>query len=567
MSIIGIDLGTTNSLVAICLDGKPVIVPNSLGDKLTPSIVSVLNKNEIITGKAAKERLITHPHLTAGSFKRYMGTNKIYSLGNYNFTPVELSSFIMKSLKADAEAYLGTTVTEAVISVPAYFNDVQRRATKQAGELAGLSVERLINEPTAAAVAYGLYDNAEEKHLLVFDLGGGTFDVSILEIFGNIMEVRAVSGNNYLGGDDFNQCIIDYFIKKTGVEKDKLDLKTLSHISKQAEICKRSLVKDAEAHMSCFIGKTEHTISLSNDKFESICYELLAEIRRPLQHVIRDSVLKLDEIDEIVLVGGSTKMHAIRSYVAKLFGRLPLCHLNPDEVVALGTGIYAAIKERNEAFVEAVVTDVCPFTLGTEVVAISEFGGYESGHFFPIIERNTVIPYSKVERLYSIADNQSQIKISIYQGESRLVKNNIKLGEIVVNIVPAPAGQSSVDVRYTYDINGILEVEVTSLTTGETKREVIVNEDCLLTKEEIEQRFKELAEIKIHPRDNTKNQYLLAKAERLYEESLSDLRMRIAHEINIFEAVLDRQKPIEIKKAVSKFEAFLESIDLSGDII
>ena len=236
---------------------------------------------------------------------------------------------------------------------------------KTSWELAGLSVERLINEPTAAAVAYGLYDNAEEKHLLVFDLGGGTFDVSILEIFGNIMEVRAVSGNNYLGGDDFNQCIIDYFIKKTGVEKDKLDLKTLSHISKQAEICKRSLVKDAEAHMSCFIGKTEHTISLSNDKFESICYELLAEIRRPLQHVIRDSVLKLDEIDEIVLVGGSTKMHVIRSYVAKLFGRLPLCHLNPDEVVALGTGIYAAIKERNEAFVEAVVTDVCPFTLGT----------------------------------------------------------------------------------------------------------------------------------------------------------------------------------------------------------
>lgn len=324
MPIIGIDLGTTNSLVSVFLDGNPVIIPNSLGENLTPSVVSVLENNEIVTGRIAKERQITHPHLTASSFKRYMGTNKVYNLGKYKFTPVELSSFVIKSLKADAEAYLGTTITEAVISVPAYFNDSQRRATKQAGELAGLKVERLINEPTAAAVAYGLYDNAEEKHLLVFDLGGGTFDVSVLEVFGNIMEVRAVSGNNYLGGDDFDQCIIDYFLKQTGIEKDNLDLKTLSHINKQAEACKKSLSKESVTQMSCFIGKTEHTVSLSNEKFESICYDLLAQIRQPLQRVLRDSALKLNEIDEIVLVGGSTKMHIIRSYVARLFGRFPL---------------------------------------------------------------------------------------------------------------------------------------------------------------------------------------------------------------------------------------------------
>lgn len=219
------------------------------------------------------------------------------------------------------------------------------------------------------------------------------------------------------------------------------------------------------------------------------------------------------------------------------------------------------MKERNVALVETVVTDVCPFTLGTDVVVINESGRYEDGHFFPIIERNTVIPYSKVERLYSVYDNQERIRVGIYQGESRLVENNIKLGEILIDIAPAPAGKAAVDVRYTYDINGILEVEVTSLTTGETKRKVIVNQDNNMTEEEIEKRLKELAEIKIHPRDKAKNRYLLAKAERLYEESLSDLRMRIAQEINNFEAVLDRQNPKEINKAVSKFEAFLESID------
>lgn len=561
MPIIGIDLGTTNSLVSVFLDGKPVIIPNSLGENLTPSVVSVLDNYEVVTGKIAKERLITHPHVTAGSFKRYMGTTKVYSLGKFNFTPVELSSFVIKSLKADAEEYLGISVTEAVISVPAYFNDAQRRATKQAGELAGLKVERLINEPTAAAVAYGLYDNAEEKHLLVFDLGGGTFDVSILEVFGNVMEVRAVSGNNYLGGDDFNQCIIDYFLKQTDIEKDRLDLKTLSHINKQAEACKRALSKESASRMSCMTGKKEHSITLSNEKFESICYDLLAQIRQPLQRVLHDSALSLDEIDEIVLVGGSTKMHIIRSYVAKLFGRLPLCHLNPEEVVALGTGIYAAMKERNEALVETVVTDVCPYTLGTEVVKRKESGGFEAGHFFPVIERNTIVPYSKVERFYTVYDNQTQITVGIYQGESRLVKNNIKLGEIVIDVPPAPAGEAAVDVRYTYDINGILEVEVTSLNTGETKREVIVNRDNNMTGEQIEQRLKELVDIKIHPRDNAKNRYLLAKAERLYEETLSELRMRIAHEISKFEAVLDRQMPEEIKKAAAKFETFLESIE------
>lgn len=254
-------------------------------------------------------------------------------------------------------------------------------------------------------------------------------------------------------------------------------------------------------------------------------------------------------------------MHIIRSYVAKLFGRLPLCHLNPEEVVALGTGIYAAMKERNEALVETVVTDVCPYTLGTEVVKRKESGGFEAGHFFPVIERNTIVPYSKVERFYTVYDNQTQITVGIYQGESRLVKNNINLGEIVIDVPPAPAGEAAVDVRYTYDINGILEVEVTSLNTGETKREVIVNRDNNMTGEQIEQRLKELVDIKIHPRDNAKNRYLLAKAERLYEETLSELRMRIAHEISKFEAVLDRQMPEEIKKAAAKFETFLESIE------
>ena len=561
MSIIGIDLGTTNSLVSCFINSECVIIPNALQEKLTPSVVSVDENGEILVGRAAKERLITHPHLTAAAFKRYMGTNKKYNLGKYTFTPIELSSFVLRSLKADAEAFLQKEITEAVISVPAYFNDQQRRATKQAGEMAGLKVERLINEPTAAAVAYGLHQSDNERNFLVFDLGGGTFDVSILELFDDIMEVKAVAGDNYLGGEDFDQCLIDYFIKYHNLDKSALDLKTLSALKKQAEGCKIALSKLDRHEMNCTIDGQDYNLQITGSEFEALAQDLLQKLKQPLQRAFRDSNTYTDDLDEIILVGGATKMPIIRSFAAKYFGRLPLCSINPDEVVAYGAGVYAAMKERNESLKETVLTDVCPYTLGTEVATYNEFGEIVEGRFYPIIERNTTLPCSRVERFYTMYDFQTVISVGVYQGESRMVKNNIKLGELEVYVPPEPRGKSAVDVRYTYDINGILEVEVKSLSTGEVTRKVILKNECTLTEEEVEARLKELADIKIHPRENARNRYLLAKGERLYEETLSDLRTQIAQALEHFEAVLDRQNREEIEVEAEKLEKFLNRID------
>lgn len=561
MSIIGIDLGTTNSLVSCYIDNECVLIKNVYGEYLTPSVVSVLDTGEVLIGKGAKERITTHPNMTAYAFKRYIGSKKVYQLGEYSFTPTELSSLVLKSLKNDAEIFLNKEITEAVISVPAYFNDHQRKATKEAAELAGLRVERLINEPTAAAVAYGLHQKDTEKKFLVFDLGGGTFDVSILELFDDIMEVRAVAGDNFLGGEDFDQYIVNYLLSQWKINQDDLDIKQISVLKKKAEICRFELTRSHKAEVTFNIEDKEYSLTIDNDKFEEISEELLIKLKQPLLKALKDSQIKVHELDEIVLVGGATKMPIIRSFAAKLFGRLPLSHINPDEVVGIGAGLYGAMKERHEDLKETILTDVCPYSLGIDVVVDNIYGNMESGRFAPIIERNTTIPCSKVERFYTIYDYQKSINVVIYQGESRLVSNNLKLGQLRIDVPLAPRGRSSIDVRFTYDMNGILDVEVTSVDTKEKKRQIIINAQNNMSQEEIEMRLKELEKIKIHPREEAKNSYLLAKGERLYEESLGDVRIKIAHELEMFEALLNRQIPSEINKAVERFEEFLNFVE------
>lgn len=559
MAIIGIDLGTTNSLVSCFINGEAVIIPNRLGDNLTPSIVSIDENEQIFVGKIAKERELTHPQHTASMFKRNMGTKKEFLLGNKKFLPEELSSFVIRFLKEDAEVFLGEAVDEAVISVPAYFNDTQRKATKRAGELAGLKVERLINEPTAAAIAYGLHEKSISTKFLIFDLGGGTFDISILEMYKNIMEVRGIAGDNYLGGEDFTEVLTNIFIEKHNLETETLDYKQLLSLRKQAEVTKRNFSKERIVTMSCKINDEilEHKIRM--DEYEKSCQLLLARLRRPIERVLNDASIKIKEIDAIVLVGGATKLPIIRTFVGKLFGRLPSIGIDPDETVAIGAAIQAAMKERKEFVKEIVLTDVCPYTLGTNISVQRSGGYYESGHFCPIIERNTIIPVSRVERLYTVHENQKHISIEILQGESRLVKDNIYLGELNINVPLAPAGKEAVDVRYTYDINGILEVEVTVISTGAKKRMVIEKNPGYMSKEEIEERLKELNYMKIHPRDKEENKLLLAKGERLYEESIGDTRLRIAKIIEWFETVLDKQNEKEIEEASKEvWELFKE---------
>jgi molecular chaperone HscC len=561
MATIGIDLGTTNSLVAYWSEGKARIIPNVLGKNLTPTVISIDEKDGILVGEVAKERLITHPELTVANFKRFMGTSKKFNIGLHTFCPEELSSLILSSLKADAEAYLNETVTEAIISVPAYFNDAQRKATKRAGELAGLKVERLISEPTAAAIAYGINQESDNTQFLIFDLGGGTFDVSILELFEGVMEVKSIAGDNYLGGEDFNSLLVSYFEETTKINIKSLGTKALSAINKQAELCKKALSNNESAKMEIVIEDKEYQVEITRSKFERICADLIFRLRHPVEKALRDAGISPSEIDAVILIGGSTRMPLVRNVVSKMFNKLPFSNINPDETVALGAAVQAALKERNSDLKEMILTDVSPYTLGVEVANSIGRGSYESGYFLPIIERNSPIPISKVERLVTISDNQKKIKVKVYQGESRKVENNIFLGDLEITVPPKEAGREGIDVRYTYDINGLLEVEVTSLSTGIKSRRVIEKEEGAMSKEEIEAAMLKLKDIKIHPRDKTENRLLMARGERIYEETLGEKREYVARLLAEFEGVLSTQNIKIIKEYTDKLSERFDELE------
>lgn len=560
--IVGIDLGTTNSLVAYFSEDGPKIIPNRLGKNLTPSVVSMDEDEQIYVGDSAVERNLLYPGSTASVFKRDMGSQRKYTLLHKTFTAEELSSFVLRALKEDAEHYLGEEVTEAVISVPAYFNDARRRATKRAGELAGLKVERIISEPTAAAIAYGLYQNQEHARFLVFDLGGGTFDVSILELYDTILEVRAVAGDNFLGGEDFTTVLENLFLEKYDrLDKLSLDEKTMRHIHKQAELCKRGFSDASTSRMRCKVGEEQLELEISLSRYEEACEELLDKIRQPVKRSLSDAHIRLADIDKVVLVGGATKSPVIRRFVSKLFRALPDTNINPDEAVALGAAIQGAMKERKEAIREVILTDVCPFTLGTEVVREWEEGRYENGVFCPIIDRNTVIPTSRTERLYTVGDNQTKIRVNVLQGESRFAANNLSLGELMIDIPSGKAGEEAVDVTYTYDINSILEVEVKVVSTQKVIKQVFRGRDVDMTEEEIRERFETLSYLKIHPRDREENKYLLLRGERIYEESLGDKRQYIESALHKFEQALNTYDTGMIEKAKEEFKEFLEELE------
>ncbi len=560
--IIGIDLGTTNSLVAYFTEEGPKIIPNRLGKNLTPSVISIDEEEQVYVGELAVERMLLYPESAASVFKRDMGSKKQFKLLHKTFLAEELSALVLRALKEDAESYLKEEVTEAVISVPAYFNDARRRASKRAGELAGLKVERIISEPTAAAIAYGLYQSKERARFLLFDLGGGTFDVSILELYDTILEVRAVAGDNFLGGEDFTAILENMFFEKFR-ELDRLSLgeKTLRHIHKQAEQCKLGFTDKKTSQMRCKIEENVYEMEIELSKYEEACGELLERIRKPVKRSLADAHIRLADIDKVVLVGGATKSPVVRRFVSKLFKMLPDININPDEAVALGAAIQGAMKERKEAIKEVILTDVCPFTLGTEVVREWENHQFEHGVFCPIIDRNTVIPASRTERLYTVRDNQDKIRINVLQGESRFASNNLSLGELMIEVPGAKAGQESVDVTYTYDINSILEVEVKVVSTEKVMKKVFLGQDVDMSPEEIEERLKTLSYLKIHPRDREENKYLLLRGERVYEESLGDYRLFVETAIRKFEKALNTYDQGIIEEAKAEFKRFLEMME------
>ncbi len=559
--IIGIDLGTTNSLAAYYTEEGPKIIPNRLGERLTPSVVSIDEEDQIYVGKTAQERMAVHPEQGASLFKRSMGSQKEFQLGNRTFSAEELSSFVLRSLKEDAEYFLGEEVTEAVISVPAYFNDKKRKATKRAGELAGFKVERIISEPTAAAIAYGLYQKKEDSNFLVFDLGGGTFDVSILDLEDDIMEVRAVAGDNYLGGEDFTELILDTFLKEHEIEKNSLTQKELTYFRNQAEKCKIGNENDSFFRMQAVKnGEKLETIMTRRD-FDKKAAALFDRIRKPVRRSLSDAGVRLRDIDEIVLVGGTTRMPAVRKFVGKLFGRVPDASINPDEAVALGAAVQGAMKERRSSIREVILTDVCPFTLGTEVSVKTEGGRLENNHFCPIMERNTVIPASRTEKFYTVYDHQTQVEIQILQGESRFASNNVSLGTLQLTVPDNEAGKEEISVTYTYDVNALLEVEAKIKSTGETVTKLIKNQESDMTLEEMQARMEELSYLKIHPRDQEANKVLLLRGERLYEEATGELREQLEAVTRQFEYILDRQNPEKIAEAQQDYEEALDWIE------
>lgn len=560
--IIGIDLGTTNSLVAVWRDGTSQLVPNGLGEFLTPSCVSLDADGSVLVGRAARERLQSHPDQSAALFKRYMGSQKTLRLGKREFRPEELSALILKALKADAEAFLGEPVTQAVITVPAYFSDAQRKATRAAGQIAGLKVDRLLNEPTAAALAYGMHLRGAESRFLVFDLGGGTFDVSILELFEGVMEVRASAGDNFLGGEDVVLALADLFFQRLNLpDKLRKDNVFMQRLYGQAELAKRALSQQPHATIRVADGKADHELVLDEAMLEQACGPLLKRLRAPVERALRDANLRSSELDNIVLAGGATRMPLVRRLVTTMFGRFPAIDLNPDEVVALGAAVQAGLLAKDAALDEVVMTDVSPYSLGVAVSIQLDERQSSTGHFDPLIERNSPVPISRVKQYVPTRDHQPSIDLEIYQGEARMVRDNIHLGTLKVALPKLPAPECATDVRFTYDVNGLLQVEATVLKTQQRFNLVIEGNPGLLSEAEIAQALQRLADLKIHPRDRLENRTLMARAERLYEQCRGDQREWLGAQILRFERALATQEERSVKPARKELEQALDHIE------
>lgn len=554
----GIDLGTTNSAVSLWLHGKAVLVPNQVGEVLTPSVVGLADDGTILTGARAAQRLQSHPHLTTASFKRYMGSEKPLVLGNQQFRAEELSALLLRQLKEDAEHWTGATLVDAVITVPAYFNDVQRRAVKTAGQLAGLNVVRLLNEPTAASLAFGLLENREQKYL-TFDLGGGTFDVSIIDMFEGVVEVRASCGDVMLGGDDFTDAICQWMIEQRPQVKAHLPAVRPQLIA-AAEKLKCMLTHQEEAHAQLSWQDNHWNWILNTAMLAKCCQPLLERLQHPVQQALHDARIASHELDHILLVGGSTRMPLIHQTVARLFGRFPRHDLHPDEAVALGAGVQAGMVMADAAVEDIILTDVMPFSLGVEIVK-QHYGQIEEGFFLPLIERNTFLPVSMMKTVYTIRDDQQHVLLNIFQGEARRTKDNILLGSMSVNVPPRKAGEIAVNIRFTYTLDGLLEVECRHSESETLSRLVIEKVPGQMSEEQINNSLQRLAELKQHPRDRAENQALLKRGAELYSFLLGDERARVDEWITLFEQALQSQDVRQISQMRQQLEQVLHHFD------
>ncbi|WP_370808477.1 Hsp70 family protein [Eubacterium ramulus] len=554
MAILGIDLGTTNSLGAVYRNGKVELIPNRFGSFLTPSVVSVTEDGSVVTGQIAKERLITHPKDTAFSFKKNMGSDQKYNLGGKTFLPEELSGFLVSAIVEDAKEYMGEEIKDVIISVPAYFHDKQRVATKRAGALAGVNVKRIVNEPSAAALA-SYFDTQNEQLFLVFDFGGGTLDVSIVDCFDTMVDILAVSGDNHLGGDDFNEAVAEGFLREHQLQRGNLSEKEYAILLRQAEKCKIALSTEKEVKMTAVLGGQTYQSVYTNERMMRESSAVWKRIQTVLRRALRDSRVEVEDIDAVILAGGSGKMPLVQSYMEQLFDQTPLVTGFSDQLIARGLGLVCGVMERKDEVRDYILTDICPFTLGT---GVNNEADPKHPYMSAIIERNSILPCSKIRGFSTAADYQSEVKIEILQGEEPYAEDNVQLGVVTVAVPKKKKGMESVDVRFTYDINGILEVEVTVVSTGKSVKKVLSQN---MDEKELARRMKQLEKLKVHPKDMTENQLILERLQALYEEALPETRDRLMYHIRNFESTLVEQDPRRIRKYREFLEHMIASLE------
>lgn len=570
MALVGIDLGTTNSLITIWRNGNVEILKNNMGQVMTPSVVSVDADGSVLVGEIAKQRRVSHPQLTAAEFKRNMGTDYEYTLRDKKYTPEDLSAFLLKKMIGEAEERLGDEITEAVISVPAYFDDNQREATKRAAMYAGIEVKRLINEPSAAIIyhQWRKRNTGTEGIYLVVDFGGGTLDVSVVDCFENIIEIIAVSGNNRLGGKDFDALIAADFCKKNGMSFGGLSKEAQENVLWAAENVKKKLTHEESAVMRVVIRNKEYEAEYTTNELLKVGSEVLVKMKKVISEACKGAKISPEEIVDVVLVGGSCKMPVVQKYLSALFHRDIEAAEDCDNFVALGTGVLTGIINRNDDVSDIVMTDVCPFSLGTG----THHGRDDSNYYMSVlIPKNSILPIAKSGVYFGLERFQRRIKFEIFQGEELYAKNNLCLGELAVEVTADSEGNTAAEVTFCYDINGVLQVTATDLKGDHTVQKVFIRKNSQLTEQEIEKKRIDIDKEARFEKNNEENRNILAWGQRLYAQANDEYKELIAGIVNDFATSVEkndiamvRRKKRHISKRLLELELIINR-DCFGD--